>query len=393
MADLSQKQRDKMPSKLFALPSKKMFPINDETHVRLAWDMVDRAKGLSDAERAEARRNILKRAKELGIDTSDWDKKLKAGVENLNLHARSSSVLLGTLEHPNKMPFSGIFTYFDAPSDEAPGGANGRRVVIPAKVGIPALESLKGMAVNYSENWDDHNPQEKIGVITNVWAGERQADGAIPVHVEGYIYSLDFYDAAVNIKANQSQLGFSYETANTRLVDGEWNGEPVAIVTDLGYFTGASILLKKSAAYKTTSIAASAEQKGGNEEMEQKLDQILAAVGNLDQRLASLEASAQAAPHVENKPEEQPTDLQALAAELKKQILEELKAELTKQQNDLQAAARRSVPTPLYQPQYNTQEEEEQFKSLMASIENDPNLSITERFAKKMELLQLQNNR
>lgn len=58
----------------FALPSKEMFPMPDAKHVRLAWDMIDRAKGLSDAERGTARRNVLKRAKELGVDTSDWNK-------------------------------------------------------------------------------------------------------------------------------------------------------------------------------------------------------------------------------------------------------------------------------------------------------------------------------
>jgi len=39
--------------------------------------MVDRKKGLTDAEKEEARNNILKRAKELGMDTSDWNKNLK----------------------------------------------------------------------------------------------------------------------------------------------------------------------------------------------------------------------------------------------------------------------------------------------------------------------------
>lgn len=59
----------------YALPSKKMFPINDEKHIKLAWDMVKRAKDLTDAEKETTRKNILAAAKKAGIDTSDWDKK------------------------------------------------------------------------------------------------------------------------------------------------------------------------------------------------------------------------------------------------------------------------------------------------------------------------------
>lgn len=71
-AKLTQKQRDKLPNSMFALPEKQALPINDETHVRLAWQMVDRTKGLTEAEKKKARRRILRRAKELGIDTSNW---------------------------------------------------------------------------------------------------------------------------------------------------------------------------------------------------------------------------------------------------------------------------------------------------------------------------------
>lgn len=197
------------------------------------------------------------------------DKKEKLGelsneeidvAKSTNLKA--SSFILGNLEHPNQMPFEGILTWFDAPSDNAPNGSRGRKVVIPSEVGIPALTSLKGMAINYvSGSMNGHNPQNKIGVITDAFAGEPQEDGAVPVYVEGYIYAYDFEDAAIDIKASQSALGFSYETARTLVEDGIWNGEQVAIVRDLGWFTGASVLYKLSAAYTRTSLVASADEE------------------------------------------------------------------------------------------------------------------------------------
>ena len=58
----------------YAVPGKQRLPIKDATHTRLAWDMVDRTEGLSSEERAIARRRILARARELGIDTSGWEK-------------------------------------------------------------------------------------------------------------------------------------------------------------------------------------------------------------------------------------------------------------------------------------------------------------------------------
>lgn len=69
---LSADARDKLKPTLFAVPGKKALPIEDADHVKLAWDMVDRTEGLTASERAEARRRIIARAKELGVNTSGW---------------------------------------------------------------------------------------------------------------------------------------------------------------------------------------------------------------------------------------------------------------------------------------------------------------------------------
>ena len=67
-------ERDAEPAAHWAVPEKKKLRIDNAKHVRLAWDMVDRTKGLTPAERRLARRRILARAKALGIDTGGWQK-------------------------------------------------------------------------------------------------------------------------------------------------------------------------------------------------------------------------------------------------------------------------------------------------------------------------------
>lgn len=72
-AELTAEERDRLPAEMFAVPSKRELPLRDADHVRLAWDMLPRTQGLSPAERAHACEAILARARQLGIDTRDWD--------------------------------------------------------------------------------------------------------------------------------------------------------------------------------------------------------------------------------------------------------------------------------------------------------------------------------
>ncbi len=71
---LTTRRRDELPADLFAVPRTRQLPLENADHVRTAWDMVDRTEGLTEAERAEARRRILARAHALGLDTRGWVK-------------------------------------------------------------------------------------------------------------------------------------------------------------------------------------------------------------------------------------------------------------------------------------------------------------------------------
>jgi phage gp29-like protein len=72
MAALTAAERDALAPEDFAVPDKRELPIKDRDHVLAAWDLVDRTADLTGAEKVEARRRIVARAKALGINTSKW---------------------------------------------------------------------------------------------------------------------------------------------------------------------------------------------------------------------------------------------------------------------------------------------------------------------------------
>lgn len=57
----------------FAFPRQKKEPISTADEVRAAWKLLPKVKGVSEADRATARKRILAAAKEYGVDTSGWD--------------------------------------------------------------------------------------------------------------------------------------------------------------------------------------------------------------------------------------------------------------------------------------------------------------------------------
>lgn len=258
---LTKEQRDALPESEFAVPGKRALPIHDRAHVRMAWSMLDNTKGLSDAEKAEGKRRILRKAHELGIDTSDWEahhgarmNMEPAGEHDGGLRAmRFEAMALEVPEvpdHPNRVPFSGVLTRVDEASDKPVGGAQGKRVLIPKEVAEKALPSLLGMGVDYQPNLSGHDPQKKIGVITGATV---EGDG---VHIEGFLYGADFPAVVAEIQSKKALLGFSYE-AQSSVAD--WNSDPVEVTSCV--FTGAAILFKSAAAYTTTSLEASASSE------------------------------------------------------------------------------------------------------------------------------------
>ncbi len=147
--------------------------------------------------------------------------------------------------HPNRVAFEGTLTVVDAPSDKAPAGARGHRVLLTREAAERALPSLLGMAVDYRPGWDGHDARRKIGLLT-----EADVSGNRLV-VRGYLYARDFPEVAQAIGAQSTEaLGMSYELADARVEDMRAEIWKLTRVT----FTGAAILLREKAAYRATSF-------------------------------------------------------------------------------------------------------------------------------------------
>jgi len=250
---LTKEAREALPPEKFAVPETRDLPIHDADHAVWAWNNVRATKGITPAQRAEARRRIIDAGKEHGIDTSGWEKtsvpaaSMIASVSAMSLHTPTAS-------HPNKMPFSGILTRIGEPSDAAPEGSGGRRVMLTNEAAARALDSLLGMGVNY--NPDGHSPQKKVGFIDDATIEGNS------IRIGGFIYAADFPEVAKEIKANKNELGFSFEARDLFTNDPE--ADPVPIVDCV--FTGAAILLKDKAAYRTTSINAARDDAAHSKE-------------------------------------------------------------------------------------------------------------------------------
>src|SRR5258708_22230496 len=88
--------------------------------------------------------------------------------------------------HPNRLPFEGVLTLLDVPSDKAPRGARGHRVVLTRATAEAALPSLLGMAVDYKAGWDGHDARQKCGIITSA-----NIEGA-RLMVSGFLFARDY---------------------------------------------------------------------------------------------------------------------------------------------------------------------------------------------------------
>ncbi len=149
--------------------------------------------------------------------------------------------------HPNRLPFEGVLTLVDVASDKAPSGARGHRVVLTRDAAEAALPSLMGMAVDYKAGWDGHDARQKCGIITAA-----EVDGQ-KLTVAGYLFARDFPEMERKIQGEGSGsdvMGMSYELADAHVADMRAQIWTLTRAT----FTGAAILLREKAAYRSTSF-------------------------------------------------------------------------------------------------------------------------------------------
>lgn len=295
-AGLSREAREALPDEDFAVPGKRRVPINDARHALTGWQAIGRIRDLTDHERTQGRLRIVAKAQELGLKTISED------LDTLRLDAMAIE-MPEVDDHPNRMPFSGVLVKLDEPSNAAPHGSKGKRIVMTAEAAERNLGSLMGMAVDFTTNFDGHDAQRKIGVITAA-----TIEGS-DLHIEGFIYAADFPEEAATIKRDKSILGFSFEAQQIHVES--LDGDPL-VITDC-VFTGAAILKKLKAAYTTTSLAASAagEIEMTKEDFEailaaalkpvnDKITEIEAGQTKIDQKIeAGRELMAKVTPHAD----------------------------------------------------------------------------------------------
>lgn len=150
--------------------------------------------------------------------------------------------------HPNKIPFEGLLTLLDIPSDAPPSGARNHRVILTRDAALEALPSLIGMAVGFKAGWDGHDARQKCGVITEAWI---EGSGLL---VRGHLFGHDFPEIERKMGKPDADLGMSYELADAHI---ENMRAQVWTVTKC-IFTGAAILQRTKAAYRTTRVNLSA---------------------------------------------------------------------------------------------------------------------------------------
>ncbi len=188
-------------------------------------------------------------------------------------------------EHPNRVPFSGVLTRLDAPSDRAPSGAAGHRVLLTRAAAERALPSLLGMAVDYAPGLRGHDVRRKIGVITRAdIVGDR-------LEVAGHFFGKDFPDILRDIRARRERLGMSYEVTGVRVAD----AKAAVWVLERVVFTGAAILERSAAAYQMTSLAATSDgrqqistnSREQGDTMDEKITQTLDVLAQSSRALAA----------------------------------------------------------------------------------------------------------
>lgn len=279
---LTKEQRMALPSSHFAFPSTRQCPIHDEKHVVMAMSQIDNTKGATELERVEARARVVARGTELKMDMSRWIRGLSFSVQAMSLDVPE------TEDHPNKMDFSGVLTKVDQSSDLAPHGSMGKKVFIAKEVAEKALPTLLGMAIDLTSTMKGHDRKRKIGVITAA-----TVEGS-DVRIKGFFYANDFPEEVQMIQANKEDLGFSFEAE--RIVVESLEQDPLKIQSLV--FTGAAVLHKKSAAYQTTSLAASAEETEMDKE---QYDALMAAISGLGTRVEKIEKTRLEAASVADK--------------------------------------------------------------------------------------------
>ena len=187
-------------------------------------------------------RTVMKRTERTRMGEARGCRATTTGTHPASLAMQAMAVEIPeVVGHPNRLPFEGCLTLIDTPSDRAPSGARGHRVVLTRSAAEAALPSLLGMAVDFKAGWDGHDARQKCGIITSAEIEDKR------LMVAGYLFARDFPEME---PAMTPSMGMSYELADAHVADMRASIWTLTRAT----FTGAAILLREKAAYRGTSF-------------------------------------------------------------------------------------------------------------------------------------------
>jgi hypothetical protein len=163
----------------------------------------------------------------------------------VKITARSAAWSEPDSRHPNRLRFDGVLTRIGVPSDEAPNGSGGKRVLLTHAATERTLPSLVGMGVDLTADMTGHDVASKVGVVDGAWI---EGDA---VRIKGAIWCADFPQHAARIRSDQAKLGFSFEAQEISVES--LDADPLVIVACT--FTGAALLQKSAAAFRGSAIS------------------------------------------------------------------------------------------------------------------------------------------
>lgn len=99
MAKVTATARKALPDSAFADPTDRKFLIQDATHARLAWQMLDRHAWPSAERRAQAKARIMAALKRFGVDSQGFQVNSLAADQVFSMTIDELSALHGILEH------------------------------------------------------------------------------------------------------------------------------------------------------------------------------------------------------------------------------------------------------------------------------------------------------
>lgn len=198
------------------------------------------------------------------------------------MHVRALAVEMPRFaKHPNRKRFVGVLTTLDVPSERAPAGARGHKVILTREAAERALPSLIGMGLGFTPKLDGHDARRKIGVITGAEIVGKE------LVIEGHVFARDFPEMMRELRAKDGELGLSYEVSEAQVEDMNARVWKLTEVT----FTGAALLLREKAAYGQTWFRL--EDQMSAEEMKQLIataERMAAAAEAMQNAVARMEA-------------------------------------------------------------------------------------------------------